>query len=97
MPLPLAKSATTNLTCVPWLSMLSSTVLSSDQLVCLMEWTRGKTKIGGMVFHVALMYAYIVTRTPRSADVICPTCFVPVLAITLSGVRTVVIPDSSRL
>ena len=43
-------------------------------------------KIGGMVFPTALMNAHIVTRTPGSADVICPTCFMPVLAMILSGV-----------
>ena len=61
------------------------------------DWKRflGKTNIGGIVLPDALIATAKVTSVPFSPDVTDPTCFAPLLAITLSGHCTVVIPVSS--
>ncbi|KAE9521516.1 hypothetical protein AGLY_018072 [Aphis glycines] len=45
----------------------------------------GKTNIGGIAQPVPLTAIHIVTKTPRSADVIAPICFFPLVATTLDA------------
>ena len=45
--------------------------------MCALKCTRGNTKASGKAFPVAFTQAHMVTFSPRSPEVILPTCFVP--------------------
>lgn len=57
---------------------------------------RGKTNIGGIVFPTAFTANSTVTKVPRSADTMAPTCLTPFAATIFFGFNTVVTPVSSK-
>lgn len=59
--------------------------------------TRGKINIVGMALPVVFIAKHIITKTSRSANVIAPICFLPLVATILDGAWTVVMPVSSML
>lgn len=79
-----------------WICTTNTTCGSFLQHVFFKKHTR-EHKRGGTQFPIALIQHIMVTLTPRSADVILPTCFIPLAAITRTGVWTVDSPVSFKL